>query len=310
MAAGGCKPEFDGRASLVSDTRVLAIRGDAAEAAPSTLVSFEALVVGPDGRHKGAPVDWAFCTQPKPLSESDDVAPADCFQLKGQDLVTIGTGDATKSKLPKNGCRQFGPDVPEAKPGDPPGRPADPDLTGGYYQPVRLILPDGSGYVLALYEARLVCGLPGAPSDVLQTFKKGYKVNTNPTIASATVDGAMLPAAQDKPGPTIARGAKTTLSVAWPACMGDAACGGQEQYLYYDPSARALSTKGESFEIAWYATGGTFDADRTGADEGATVGHSENGFTAPNAAGTVLVWVVVRDSRGGSTWLETRVEVQ
>ena len=42
---------------------------------------------------------------------------------------------------------------------EPPSRPADPDVTGGYYQPVRVLVPtrEEEDYVVGV--TRLACGV-------------------------------------------------------------------------------------------------------------------------------------------------------
>ncbi|MGC4067075.1 MAG: hypothetical protein QM784_21040, partial [Polyangiaceae bacterium] len=49
VGAAGCRPDVEGRASLVETERVLAIRSEPAEAAPGASVSYSALYVTKDG---------------------------------------------------------------------------------------------------------------------------------------------------------------------------------------------------------------------------------------------------------------------
>src|SRR5882672_4342413 len=90
-------------------------------------------------------------------------------------------------------CKQFGPDVPMVMPGQTPGRPVDPDPTGGYYQPVRLIAPEEGVDIVGLGETRLACGLAGASPDLLEAFQGRYHANINPAVESlSAVGGASL----------------------------------------------------------------------------------------------------------------------
>src|SRR5207302_4374953 len=132
-----CKPDLDQRATVIASTRVLAVREDPAEVEPRDEVAFTALVVGADGIAVAAPpATWAFCTARKPLAELGPISPA-CYQ-GGDTFVGLGAGASVKGSMPVSACRDFGPEVPQAKPGEPDGRPVDP--TGGYYQPVSLFL--------------------------------------------------------------------------------------------------------------------------------------------------------------------------
>jgi hypothetical protein len=300
----GCRPDLDARESRVTSTRVLATRGTPAEAAPGDDAKFEALVVGPQGTLLSGPIDWAFCTAPKPLSEQDDVSPSDCFVLNGPDIAPLGVGPSVAAKVPDNACRQFGPDVPETKNGEPPGRPADPDASGGYYQPVRLIMPSADAdYVLALHEQRIRCGLAGAPPEVAAELKKTYIANTNPALGELRVNGTVNPRDDGMTPPmTLAVGSKITLDVAIPTCKVGEACGGVEVYPRYNPITRTLEPRAEVLQIGWFATDGTFDADRTAS--------LENGFQLPSSAGDIHLWIVARDDRGGADYAAYRINVR
>lgn len=84
-----------------------------------------------------------------------------------------------------------------------------------------------------------------------------------------------------------------------------------EPYVYFDPVTRGLVDRHESMRVAWFATGGSFDADRTGRDEDEhATPSSDDVWTAPDAAGTVHLWVVLRDARGGIDWKAFVVDVQ
>ena len=317
--------------------RALAVRAEPAEAAPGQEITYTALLVDQSGERGAAPVDWAYCSEPKPQASLNDVATS-CFVLQADYLTPLGTGLQVTGALPANACRQFGPDVPDAMPGEPPGRPADPDPSGGYYQPVRLILPNGADYLLAAGEARLTCGLPGATSEIFQEFKKGYRRNQNPEIKAMTViatpEVALLPDDGATPSITVAPGKELRLRAAWPACPGaptcgdgvcDAGedlascsvdcktpkgCGGAERYVSFDPKTRTITRRSEAMVASFFATGGSFASDRAGQDEGASATSVENVWTAPRTVGVVVIWAVLRDDRGGVGWERYRVKVK
>lgn len=340
----GCQPDLGSRPSSVDSPRLLAISMSPAESPPGYPVSYAALLVDQTGERNDVPIDWAFCNLQKPLSELDDVAP-ECFTYGADFLAPLGQGPTAQGKLPITGCSLFGPDVPPAMPGMPPGRPADPDLTGGYYQPVRLIVP-GNPPLLGAGESRLVCGLPGATTEVLSEFKLKYKVNENPSLTGVSVIGDMesplTPDDGTSPGFEVAAGETIKLRASWPECaqapvcgdgvctIGEAiaevpntnivpcpadctmpkGCGGAEAYVYYDPATRGLAVRTEVLTLSWFATKGTFDADRSGVSDGGAPTATENGWTAPKEAGPVLVWAVLRDDRGGVSWKRYRFDVR
>lgn len=333
-----CAPELDARASRVETTRVLAVRSEPAEAAAGAAISYRALVADPSGTLAGAAIDWAFCTLPRPVAEANDVAIA-CFRRSADWILPLGVGEAVAGKLPLNGCRQFGPDVPEGKPGEPAGRPTDPDATGGFYQPVRLILGDSDAdYVLALGQTRLVCGLPGATREVLEDFRARYRTNENPTLASVeVVHGGAADAltGSDASAPTrLAPGERVLLRATWPTCpvtatCGDAVCSpdesaascaddctaprgceGAESYVAYDVATRSVGPRREAMRVSWLSSAGAFDDDRSGRAGDDLATSVEVAFTAPEAPGRVPVWVVLRDERGGVDARAFAIEVR
>ena len=62
--------------------------------------------------------------------------------------------------------------------------------------------------------------------------------------------------------------------------------------------------------MSWYATAGKLLEERSGRAEGDPDGvDATNRFTAPNAPGEVLLWLVLRDDRGGVGWQTYRVAI-
>jgi hypothetical protein len=308
----GCTPAFDDRPSRVDGPRVLAIASVPAEGAPGDEVDLRALYVDEGGDRGGGELGWAFCVERKPLTELGPVSTG-CLRASAPatTLVPLGDGLEVSGALPADGCRQFGPDRPEPVAGEPVGRPVDPDPSGGYYQPVRVrVAADGTeGY--ATGATRIACGLGGATPEVAADFTRRYRANANPAIDALALDGAPLTADDDgQPAATVAPGAEVTLEARWAACPEALVeCAGAEQYLYFDPATRGLAVRREAIRVSWFATGGAFDADRTGrsGDERETA--SENRWRAPEEPGTVLIWAVIRDDRGGAGWRRYRVAV-
>src|SRR6185503_942696 len=117
----------------VDAPRIAAIRAEPAEVKPGATVSYSALVVSPLGTVEDPALDWSFCTDPKPLGENE-IANADCLADK---VAAIGTSTAAgiQATVPKEACRTFGSETQGTE-----LRARDPDSSGGYYQPLRVLL--------------------------------------------------------------------------------------------------------------------------------------------------------------------------
>jgi hypothetical protein len=312
----GCQPDFGVRASSVGSLRVLAVSADPPEAAPGAAVSYTALVVDGAGQRDDAPVDWAYCKKQKALAELDDADPL-CFVFTADYLVPLGTGTTVTGKLPSDACNLFGPDVPPALAGSPPGRPVDPDATGGFYQPLRLILPDPTDAmfpaVLGLGESRVVCGVAGATAEALKELAASYRLNQRPTLTGVSAVGAasiaLAPDDGEGAGLVVKAGSRTTLRAAWPACGPDAACGGAETYARYEPATGTIAHPRERLTVSWFATAGAFTFDSISAASADDVS-VDDAWTAPSTAGRVRLWAVLRDDRGGVSWERYAVDVQ
>jgi hypothetical protein len=307
----GCTPDLGAPASLINSTRVLALRGNPAEAAPSKMVSWDSLVASKGGTVMMPGLMWSFCLDPKPLSDNNAVSVA-CF---GDSMLAGGPAPTLSAALPKTGCGIFGPDPPPQMPGKPPLRPRDPDVTGGYYQPLVVDLPmagDNNADVLGVDLERISCDLANAPSDVVTQFAKTYMPNQNPSLAAVvgSVGGAgMQPLVPE--GMTAMGGMLATVSpgavVTFEAQFAD---GSAEDFPVFNTVTSVLDTHHESLRVSWFATAGSFDHDRTGVGETDTATVTDDNWTAPTATGMVTIWVVLRDSRGGVDWKSYTLGVQ
>ncbi len=340
--AAGCKPDLDQTVSIVGSPEVLAVRSDPPEGPPAASVRYTALYVDGKGPIGDAPIDWSFCTARNPLANLGPVSP-ECLQASGSWLLPIGVGLEASGKLPDDGCRQFGPDVPEPMPGQPPGRPVDPDSTGGYYQPVQYRFPTGGADYVGIAGTRLTCSLAGGFGSVVVAFAKHYHANANPAVESLLVSlgddasaGKPLTASGGDGGTAnaVPAGARVALRVGWAACpqsdtcgddicgadetlqtcpmdcMTPAGCSGAERFAAFDLASQSVVDQREAMAVAWFATGGTFDDDRTGREATDLLNTSDNRWKAPAQAGIVHLWVVLRDSRGGVGWADYPIEVQ
>jgi hypothetical protein len=338
-AAGavGCKPDLDQTVSIVGEARVIAVQSEPPEAPPQTVVKYRVLAADRTGALTTGAFRWDFCDARKPLAELGPVSQK-CLQPSGDWFVPIGSGLSVMGNVPADACKQFGPDVPPPVENQPPGRPVDTDPTGGYYAPIRLLSPDGS---ITMAETRLVCGVSGAPGEVSVDFAHRYHPNANPAVASlASVDaggtaGAPLVTSGDGTN-SVAVGAALKLRVSWSASCpatadscGDGVCGpdetsedcpadctmpipctGAERFVVFDVAGQSLVIQRESIAVGWYATGGSFDEDRTGRDSSDTTTSSDNVWHAPSTPGRAHLWTVLRDDRGGVGWAEYVFAVQ
>lgn len=332
-----CEPTFDDRNSEILDRRVLGVQITPAQAKPGQEVTLSALVVEPSGTLRNFSLNWAFCNAPKPVAETNDVSAA-CLEFSGEQFESLGNGSSVSGKLPKDACRYFGPDVPPTKAGEDAGRPTDPDSTGSFYQPVRVLAANGKAPIITVAQAGLVCGLPTLTGAQLLEYQKRVRNNEHPELSSVLVDADESNPLTVDDGNTeplrVRRSQRLTLRATWPACptepsCGDGICGvdelsaecpedcmaprgcfGAETYVYYDPLVRALADRREAMRVAWFASAGEFEDDHTGRREDEMATYSDGVWTAPAAPGTVHLWVVLRDSRSGITWQSYVVEVE
>ena len=289
-----CKPDLGSPASFVDSNRYLAVVSEPPEVVPGDAVTLHALIVTPSGQvDDSAKASWAICTTPKPVSVNNAVSD-DCVFDAQQSVA--GQGLVVQAMVPMDACSVFGPDPPQSPPGQPPLRPTDPDPTGGYFQPIRSLLqddPQAKHFIEGFGLPRITCNLPDAPVDVATAYREQYTANKNPVIARVLVslDGTT---AVDVPA-TVPSGQEATFEVLWTA---DSA----ESFPVFDRATRALVTTRESLRVSWFGTDGTFEHDHTGAAADDTSTSTQNLWTAPavTAAETVHMWVVLRDSRGGT----------
>ncbi len=331
-----CNPVFDDRFSSVDAPRVLAVQSSPAQVVPGMSATYQVLVVNSQGTVANPRVDWSFCTQAKPVNESNDVASA-CFGT-GSVVQPFAMGAMATGTIPSIACRQFGPDIPVTMPGQPSARPTDADTTGGYYQPLILNVQDEGQVIPTLAETRITCALANSSGDQDTEFQARTKTNQNPQLSSvvvASMGDTPLTDATDPAPLTIPKGSTITLRASWPSCPAMPVCGdgmctsgetvtdcpddcttpvgcpGPEEYAYLDPAQGVLVDRHESMRVSWFTTQGSFDDDHTGQLEAEYMTTtSDNTWTAPTSAGPVFLWVVLRDDRGGVDYHDFQVQVE
>lgn len=279
LLLSGCVTPLSDSTPYVDSPRVLAVAATPAEVAEGEVVTLTALYADGDGTLTEAPLDWAFCVAPHPLAELGPVAPS-CLSPGSDNLLALGSGISVNGPIPDDACSLFGPNPPPPQDDQPAGRPADPDATGGYYQPALAF--DGDQPTLA--PVRVRCGLANVTQETYVAWNSGYISNVAP---SPTLD---LPA-------SVAAGETVTLGVSWPEC-GSGACEGAETYVVWDAEAKELLSRREAISATWFTTGGELALARNGRDSADTSTAVDNTWTAPDSGSTTL-WVVLRDERGG-----------
>jgi hypothetical protein len=340
LSGQACVPEFDDDLALLTSPRVLAVRSEPAEVTPGQTARLSVLLAVPEG--DAAPsddddVEWALCLARKPLTE---LGPVDqrCiteFGMSDELYQDLGSGSAVDAPIPSDSCQRFGPQQPVGSDGTVSGRAVDPDLSGGYHQPVVV----GRDSEVVLGSVRLACGAVPLPSRELIRFNSGYRPNENPRIERLELraGGPITELSQgfEGPGPLVAPGSRVEFGVSWPACPRSAECGdglctagenqvscaadcrdaprgcaGAETYLWADPQRLVVEERREGIRVSWYASGGRFAEERTGRTEDEPDGSdATNWWTAPAEEGPVRLWVVLRDDRGGVAWGEYRIDV-
>ncbi|MFT3925446.1 MAG: hypothetical protein QM778_23105 [Myxococcales bacterium] len=337
--AVGCVPDLDTDDATVTGPIVLAVQAEPAEAAAGQAVTYRSLFVTSNGSTPGGRLSWFHCEARKPAAELGPVS-RECFDAAGDKLVSIGKGLEVQGTMPSQACAQFGPNPPKPEGDSPPGRPADPDATGGYKQPVILgVVPDQGQPKTVLYEQRLYCGLAGVDPKTSGEFNQRYRRNVNPRVDYVDVKraGGERTSLGDADVLQVRAGETLELAAHWAHCPSQAedvcgdgicsihelaasctddcakpvppGCPGQEEYLWLDVQAGALVSRYESLSLAWYATAGVYADERTGVAEEERAESTSNEWTAPSKAGEHKLWLVLRDSRGGVGFRELRVVV-
>lgn len=280
IQSAGCFPSFDDRPGLVTDTQILAIQATPAEAAPSQTVTYDALVVGPEGRVT-MPISWAYCLEARTADERG-VATASCSRGEGVQPVALPT------VVVADACARFGPNPPPSGESQGLRRPSDPDPTGGYYVPVRAQVVNQRTVGLGLQRVR--CDLAGATRAIFDAFQARYRANENPAVDPivAMADGEMLAS-----GALALAGDTVTLRI-------QAMTTSAEPFVVYNADRGRLDNHTETLTVSWHVTGGAVGTQAmVMAGDNLT---AQTTWTLPSTQGQHHAWAVIRDSRRGVTW--------
>lgn len=280
-----CVPDVDEAITQVSTPRILAVRGIPAEARPSTPVRYEALIAGPDGP-LGAGARFSYCTEARSAEERTGVSRR-CLQ--GEALLDVGT------VVPPNACALFGPNTPPSADGEPARRPSDPDPSGGYFIPV--LAQDSAGTAPPTFGfQRIRCDLAGATRDIFEQYQARYRENRHPDISRLRAGAEDLMA-----------GRLRTLPAAPTTLLMEVRADSFERFVVYSANDSALYDQTEELQVHWYASAGEFSASEGLVDKNSRSASVQ--WTGPEAGETARLWIIVRDSRGGSVWAEYEVSM-
>lgn len=293
----GCVPEIDDDPSLVVEGQILAVQFEPAEVKPESATQVNALVAASDDAELEKDVSFALCVARKPLSELGPVHPA-CLHGEDEDARrAVGRGIDVQLTVPKNACNLFGPQRPPAEPGQPPGRPVDPDATGGFYQPVVATLD-----AAVLGSLRLNCGLPGGSQAQVAQYNQDHVANQNPVAQKLEIKVA------DGEWQTIPFGADDAVRVPRDEAISvRSRWDKRERYLLLSTETRELTHANETLVASFYSTVGGFDEHRVQLDKNS---RASSRFHTPRQRGEVRMWIVVRDGRSGTGWTSFKLDVR
>lgn len=333
--AGGCVPDFGVDLSAVRSPKLLAISASPAELKGGQVATLTALVAAPPG--SSAPsVSWSMCLARKPLTELGPVNP-DCLDPgSNAERLSLGEGESAVATLDEDVCRLFGPHRPAQTADGPAGRPVDPDVTGGFYQPIVASL----GGVASLAAVRIDCDPANLNRDEALRYRRLYRPNENPRLAALSFgvgdDAPERELPSDGTPTKIKAGSRLTLRASWDDCPTDSTCGdgyctseedhstceqdcggeprgcaGAEAYVWYNRASQRIEARREGITVAWFSSSGGFENEQTGLaeTEAASVFHTDNRWRVGETAGDATVWIVMRDSRGGQSWRTLAVHV-
>ena len=263
VAAGGCSKEDLSDASFVSGLRVLGVEAQPPEAKPGDTVMLTAWAVDP----KSAAVDvsWSACLLP-----SNGVANPGCTDGTGNGLVGLGSGLVLSAVVP---------DVDAATVGAP-------DATDGVYLPIVVhASAPGEDPIDAVYRLRVRLAARVPPGCTLDPpWPLGCQPNQNPVLT-----GIDPLTDSDAPIPTH-KGAVWALLATYTQDSSE------EYEIPNSPNPDVF----ERLTTQWFATAGSFPDAPVG---GTGVQKLTIDRALPPAGGTIDLWVVGHDERGGTAML-------
>jgi hypothetical protein len=273
-AALGCSDNFDPQ-YYVKNLRVIAITADPPDIAPGATSTLTTTWANPGGP---APTFvWTVCGEP-PSPTSGDLNP-DCAanDLGAPMMPLAGNGPTVTVTMPELSIAQLGL----------------PDLSGGFYLPIRALITAGSQELTAFYRVRYFFGAasPNPP-------------NHNPALAGVfTIPEADAGAADQTTlgpddSPVVHAGEKLHLRALVTADSAE---------TYINP-LHGTDPVTEIVTMTWYTTAGSFNHNVTGeATPDTTLTFDKR---LPASGSTVTLWIVAQDERGGTNVMQRQLTFQ
>ena len=284
----GCDNPIDDLAQSwqIDRLRVLAVAAEPAEPRPGDTVTFPSLVVSPVA--EVAMVTWFAC-----LSEAADDfgCEIDADALSALDGVDPST--MTEEELAARSAELVAAGLIGVEPYLPPVWQVPTDALDGLDEDAKL-----EGLSAFVSVSAIPAGDGVTEADVELAYKRvvvseAVTPNHNPGVVGFEVDGAAV-----DPGERVAASRGQTLSIRL-VLAADAL----ESYQFQLDDG-TVDDRVEEPYFAWYTQDGSFDQENTlYPDDGVE-------WTAPDAAGELSLWAVVRDRRGGMGWAELPLRVE
>jgi hypothetical protein len=151
---------------------------------------------------------------------------------------------------------------------------------------------DLPGAAPVFHQVRLRCRLAEAPLSLAVEFAKNYASNANPRLLSlnASLNGRPIELSK------LQAGDAAILTAEW-------STESTESYANFDRKQQAIVEMRETLQVDWYVSAGTWETSTTLFDSENTAPQANNVWLAPKDASEVSLWVVLRDSRGGSDFI-------
>lgn len=290
-AAAGCADEFDPYED-VRTPRLLAIAADPPTVAPGDSVAFSTLVTEAGATHR-----WSWCplvgsgAEGYPCLVEQAQVQAAVDQALGPGQVTVpdfdlGTGDTASLEHAIPPEVWIGLCEALSDGALPPGIPL-PACEDGFDVAVRVDVTMGQTVITGTRELRLLFdGAVGVNRAPVATGLVAIHPDTGAEIAIADAGTA-----------TLERGVEYGLRL-------DLA----------DDQAETVGSEVEKLRISWFHQGGEIDRSATGSNATTTLAEArENDWLTPLAEDwpetTARLFLVVRDDRGGTSWLLRSVEL-
>jgi hypothetical protein len=267
----GCGENFDDNSARVRVLRLLGVQGEPAEAGPGASVAMTAVAVDPSG--SAITIRWAACTEP-PIPGTGIPNPACISSDSAPYLIPLGEGLSITAQVP-----EVDPAVLGA-----------PDPTGGLYLPIRLRLNTASESLDGIYRLRYAQGAPPNQNPRFADVSRITQAADGSAVATPLVEGQPL---------AVREGESLTLRAAFIPNSAE---------TYQAPGVGGVPrTAKETLNVTWFSTAGRYRTDSTG-DGVETALRLDRDL--PPRGGTIDLWLIGRDERGGLDVLHRTLQLQ